>query len=189
MKTIAFLSKKGGAGKTSIICQLALYWAEKEWKTVAVSDLEEGGSSEMFIEIANHPKIKLYEEGEQYDFHLIDTPGGTSDEDLKQILKTVDLAIVPFIPGGGVDLNKTAQTLSILGKSKKVRVLFSMVRPYTKEGMERHDNIEDMGNPKTFESFLQYRAPYKKLANGDTQNGFTPETLTELQQLAREIAP
>ena len=188
MRSIAFLSKKGGTGKTHLICSLALYWAEKEWKTVAISDLEEDGTSETFVEVINHPKIKSYEDGLKCDFHLIDTPGGTSDEDLKQILKSVDCVVVPFIPGSGADLKKTALTLSVLGRSKKVRVLLTNFDPKTRKGKQRHQNIEELGSPAVFKSEIQKRVAYSDLANGDTK-AFTKETLFELQQLAREIAP
>lgn len=190
MKTIAFLNKKGGVGKTTLISSLALYWAEKEWKTVAITDLEEEGTSESFIQVVDHPKIKAFEEGGTYDFHLIDTPGGTPDADLKQILKAVDLAIVPLIPGGGGDLRKTALTLQALGASKKVRVLFNIVEEQTVAGKDRGKNLKQLG-AKSYGlgNFLCKRTAYKALANADKRRGFTKETIEELKQLAREIAP
>lgn len=188
MKTIAFLSKKGGCGKTTTICSLAFYWAEKEWKTVAISDLEEDGTSESFVQVVDHPKISAFEKGGNYDFHLIDTPGGTSDADLKQILKASDMVIVPLIPGGGGDLKKTALTLSVLGKSNKVHVLFSAVDLQTLAGRERDENLVAL-EAKGLANFLCDRAAYRYLANADKRRGFTKETTLELSNLAREIAP
>ena len=188
MKTIAFLNKKGGCGKTTIISSLALYWAEKEWKSVAIADLEKEGTSESFVRVADHSKISAFEEGNTYDFVLVDTPSGTSDGDLTDILKHVDLVIVPLVPGGGGDLKKTDLTLAALGKSKKVRVLFNIVEPHTLAGRDRDENLKQLG-AHGFTNFLHKRTAYKHLANANKRHGFTKDPINELSQLAREIAP
>ena len=73
MKSIAFVNKKGGCGKSSLVCLLALYWGYRKRKRVAISDLDPQGSSEAFAKYMSDPHISIYDGGGVYDYVLIDT--------------------------------------------------------------------------------------------------------------------
>ncbi len=68
MRTIALINSKGGAGKSTLVCALALHWAEKEKKRVGILDMDTRHLvSEGFVLHIKHPNISLHEEGETYD--------------------------------------------------------------------------------------------------------------------------
>jgi len=106
---ITLQNKKGGVGKSSLACLLALYWAEKG-KETAIWDRDRQGSAEAFVAHIEHEKIEDYREGKEYDHILIDTPGGLQATEIKKLVKVSDLILIPF-QLSPTDMRSTGETV------------------------------------------------------------------------------
>ena len=56
---LTLVNKKGGCGKTSLACLLALYWAERG-KKVAIQDLDPQGCADAFVSNIDNENIVAY---------------------------------------------------------------------------------------------------------------------------------
>ena len=135
MKVITLTNKKGGCGKTTLTCLLALYWAERKKKHVALKDFDEQGSSGRFVELIAHPRIVPYTGGEDFDYLLGDTPGGVAETQLHRFIDSSDLVLIPMC------LSPTDIYKSMLFSSGG---LTKVLRRLVESGLiERVENIND----------------------------------------------
>lgn len=186
MKIVTFVNRKGGCGKTTLVCLLALYWGEKK-KTVAIRDLDPQGTSAAFVENIEHPRISLYEEDADCDFILVDTLGGIRERDLRALVDLSDLVLIPF-GLSPTDMRATGQTGRLIdefGESPKSRLIFNKVKTVTTVFRDRK-NYADLMGIKALKSYLVDRVAYKH-ALVDGWSSVNRTAKDELAKLAKEV--
>lgn len=184
MKVISFVNRKGGCGKSSVICLLALHWAEREGKRVGISDLDPQGSSGAFARHIGHPHIEVYEDAEAYDYVLIDTPGGIEKGDLRTVVEVSDLVVIP-LSLSPTDIRSSAETVELVGAPDKTRLLFNQVNVRTNAFKGREETAQAIGL-EPLESYLGHRVAYS-YALVDGWRALRSKSIAELKQLAEEI--
>ena len=147
-KIIAFANQKGGSGKTTLSANLAVLWANSEYK-VAVIDADAQKSLTYWIDArkkyyGNEPTgIDVYpfdarnlsedlkKIKKKYDFIIIDSPPSITFETI-QIVKYSDSVYVPVQPSP-LDLMATIPFLNIAKQEKKkTTVILNRVMPRAK---------------------------------------------------------
>ena len=144
MKIITFVSRKGGVGKSTLTCLLALYWAHQKRKRTAIKDYDAQGSSQAFVNLIQHPNIAPYQGGEDFDFLLIDTPGGAfapayaglNQKDLNELVNLSNLVIVTLCLSP-TDIRSSAETARLINAQDKTRLLFNQVDARTSAFKDR----------------------------------------------------
>ena len=147
-KIITFANQKGGSGKTTLSANLAVLWANSEYK-VAVIDADAQKSLTYWLEarkkyyreepigIDYYPfDVRNLNEGlkqikRKYDFIIIDSPPSITFETI-QIIKFSDFIYVPVQPSP-IDLMATIPFLNISKQErKKTTVILNRVMPRAK---------------------------------------------------------
>jgi chromosome partitioning protein len=137
-KIITIAQQKGGAGKTTVVAQLAASLVGKK-KTVAVMDIDPQGSlsgwHDMRSDWNGAPVPEIHLSGvsgwrvsteldrlkQNYDYVLIDSPPHAETE-AKNAIRAADLAIIPIQPSP-MDLWATQPTIDLTKKEKTPAVL------------------------------------------------------------------
>ena len=184
MKILSFVNRKGGCGKSSLICLLALYWAESAGKSTAIRDLDPQGSSKAFAELMNHPGIAVYKRGGDCDYLLVDTPGGIRKKDLNELMEISNLVIVP-LSLSPTDIRSSAETVQLINAPAKSRLLFNQVNTQTSAFKERESFAQAIGL-KSLDSYLSKRISFS-YALVEGWNVLNPKAAAELEQLAKEV--
>ncbi|MDT0633198.1 ParA family protein [Rubrivirga sp. S365] len=185
MRVISFVNKKGGAGKSTSVCALALYWVERARKRVAVQDMELDGGSSSFVEHIGHPNLAHYEDGDTYDYVLIDTQGGASDAELAEVERSSDLVVIPLLLAP-LDVAKAVETAAKLHRPERARLLLNQTRANTTAWRDRA-RVLDAVPVAPLESHLTRRTAYANLLV-DGWSALSREALTELEALAWEVS-
>ena len=147
-KIITFANQKGGSGKTTLSANLAVLWANSEYK-VAVIDADAQKSLTYWLEarkkyyreepigIDYYPfDVRNLNEGlkqikRKYDFIIIDSPPSITFDTI-QIIKSSDFIYVPVQPSP-IDLMATIPFLNISKQErKKTTVILNRVMPRAK---------------------------------------------------------
>ena len=147
-KIITFANQKGGSGKTTLSANLAVLWANSEYK-VAVIDADAQKSLTYWLEarkkyyreepigIDHYPfdvrnlNEDLKQIKRKYDFIIIDSPPSITFETI-QIIKCADSIYVPVQPSP-LDLMATIPFLNIAKQErKKTTVILNRVMPRAK---------------------------------------------------------
>lgn len=185
MRQIAFISKKGGVGKSTLTCALGLYLAERAGKRVAVLDMEKYGGSSAFVQYAEHPLLTEYQDGQAYDYLLIDSEGNISGDELKDIEGQADLVIIP-LEITPLEIAKTYETQEALQHPHKARLLINRVRVNTTAWRGKDANLEAI-TIKPLETFIKKRTAYARfmVEGWPALNG---DAIQELERLAWEVA-
>ena len=185
MRVISFINKKGGCGKSTLVCALGLYWAERARKRVAVQDMEVNGGSGSFVAYANQPGLTLYEPGERYDYVLIDTQGGAPQDELAEVESFSDRVVVPLLLAP-LDIAKAHETAALLSEPGKARVLLNQVRVNTTAWRDREEVLSTLpiGALKTH---VTRRTAYANLLI-DGWSALNRDALDELEHLAWELS-
>ncbi len=147
-KIISFANQKGGSGKTTLSANLAVLWANSDYR-VAVIDAdsqqsltywlearkkyygeEPTGIDQYVVDIRNlSEEVKKIKR--KYDFIVIDSPPSITFETV-QIVKTSDLIFVPVQPSP-LDLMATIPFLNLAKQErKKPTVILNRVMPRAK---------------------------------------------------------
>ncbi len=184
MKIITFVSRKGGVGKSTLTCLLALYWAHQKRKRTAIKDYDAQGSSQAFVNLMAHPNIATYQGGEDFDFLLIDTPGGLNQQDLNELVELSDLVIVPLCLSP-TDIRSSAETARLINAQDKTRLLFNQVDARTSAFKDRADYAATIGL-KPLKNFLSKRVGFS-YALIDGWPALNRKCVQELEKLAKEI--
>lgn len=136
------MSKKGGVGKSTITCALALYLAERGGKRVAVQDMDLNESSSSFVQHVQHPYLSQYDPDIDYDYLLIDSEGNISPDELEQVEEVADLVIIPMALTP-LDIAITYATEQVLSEPAKARLLLNKVRTNTTAWRHRADALSE----------------------------------------------
>ena len=147
-KIISFANQKGGSGKTTLAANLAVLWANSNYR-VAVIDADAQnsltywlearkkyyGSEPTGIEVYPFDSRNLIEDVKKikrkYDFIIIDSPPSITFETI-QIVKASDFIYVPVQPSP-LDLMATIPFLNIAkAERKKTTVILNRVMPRAK---------------------------------------------------------
>lgn len=187
-KVISLVNYKGGAGKTTLACLLALYIGQNKKKAVRVRDLDKGGDAEAFIQKLDDERIKLFdieEDQDKYDYLIIDAPGGIQKSELEKLAEISHLLLVPFalMP---TDIRRTKQTCDALSAYKsKTRLIFNNVNKQTQAFGQRDSIVAALGM-KALKSYLCKRVAYGyALVNG--LGSLTADCRVELRNLVEEV--
>jgi chromosome partitioning protein len=129
MLTVLVASSKGGCGKSTLVTQLASYWAQKGRRT-AIVDGDRQGSSYRWSTLRpdNVPGVLGLEGGRRglqklppdTDVALVDTPAGSHERELEPYLDTADVLLVPVLPSS-FDLDATLGFLEHLREINRVK--------------------------------------------------------------------
>ena len=147
-KIIALANQKGGSGKTTLSANLAVLWANSEYK-VAIIDADAQKSLTYWFEARNkyygdepngidfysfdarNLKEELNNIKRKYNFIIIDSPPSITFETI-QIIKYSDVIYVPVQPSP-LDLMATIPFLNICKlERKKTTVILNRVMPRAK---------------------------------------------------------
>jgi len=184
MKIITFVNRKGGCGKSSLSCLLALYWAQRKGKQVAIKDYDPQGSSQAFVDLINNPNIIPYQGSEDFDFLLIDTPGGIKQRDLNELVQLSDRIIIPLCLSP-TDIRSSAETAKLIANPQKTRLLFNQVDTRTSAFKDRASYAKAIGL-QPLKSYLSKRIGFT-YALIDGWGALSRKCVEELEQLAKEI--
>jgi len=180
---ITFTNLKGGSGKTSLCCLLALCWAQ-QGKRVAIRDMDPQGSSAAFVEHLESPNIRVYVAGGEADFILVDTPGGIRPTDLRNLVEASDLLVIPFLLSP-TDMRATRETVVRIAQSPKARLVFNGVNTQTSIFRDRRNYADLLGVPAC-RAYLGDRVAFKH-ALVDGWGALTSKARQELTELGREL--
>jgi|TARA_B100001093_G_scaffold511772_1_gene580404 cellulose biosynthesis protein BcsQ len=160
MKTIAFINKKGGVGKTTTLSLVALALADRGHK-VGVVNADKQTDATKAVKDLNHPNIKMKEKGkDSHDFYLMDSGGGITDEEINKIEKFADIIIIP----SNLDepeIDNTKLTINIFKSLKKVRVLFTRLERREKEYKFR-EVLRSAFSAPVLKTEILYRPVFKR---------------------------
>ena len=184
MKIITFVSRKGGVGKSTLTCLLALYWAHQKGKRTAIKDYDPQGSAQAFVDLIAHPNITTYKGGEDFDFLLIDTPGGIKQKDLNELVDLSDRVIVPLCLSP-TDIRSSTQTAKLIKAQDKTRLLFNQVNAQTSAFKDRTSYAKAIGL-KPLKNFLSKRVGFS-YALIDGWSALNRKCMDEIDKLAKEI--
>ena len=147
-KIIAFSNQKGGSGKTTLSANLAVLWANSEYKVAVIdADAQQSltywlsarkkyyGSEPTGIDYFSFDPRNLRDNlnkiKKKYDFIIIDSPPAITFETI-QIIKSADAIFVPVQPSP-LDLMATIPFINIArDERKKTTVILNRVMPRAK---------------------------------------------------------
>ena len=185
MKVITLVNRKGGVGKSSLSCLLALYWAHQKRKQVAIKDYDPQGSSQAFVDLMANPRITAYSGGEDSDFLLIDTPGGIKQRDLNELVELSDKVIIPLCLSP-TDIRSSTETATLIANPEKTWLLFNQVDTRTSAFKDRASYAKAIGL-QPLKSYLSKRIGFS-YALIDGWSALSRKCIQELDQLAKEVA-
>ncbi|MEM7591763.1 MAG: ParA family partition ATPase [Cyanobacteria bacterium P01_A01_bin.83] len=200
MKTIAIVSRKGGAGKTTLALHLAVA-AQIKKKEVAVIDLDPqasatgwGDSREsetpvvVSAQAARLPKILETALKEGADLTIIDTAPHSETAALAAI-RAADLILIPCRPAI-LDLRAIGDTIDLVNIAKKTAtVILNAVPPRGSLADEAVEAIAEYGLDVAPVSLGNRAAFIHALTAGQTAQEYEPtgKAASEIQQLYKWI--
>lgn len=129
MLTTLVASSKGGCGKTTVVTQMASYWAQAG-KHTAIVDADRQGSSFRWAARRpdNVPGVLAVQGGRKAldklpgdtDVAIVDTPAGVTAKDLEPYIDQVGVVIVPVLPSS-FDLDATLDFLAVLQSIPRIK--------------------------------------------------------------------
>lgn len=155
MKTVSFVSKKGGVAKTTSAIHYAYWLSLKDLKVTLVDDdnnrtasswAERAQGNAKFIvpfKIASFRSMSKAVEGA--DYVVIDSQASRTDDDLKDFAEDCDLVVIPTKP----DINSARSALetadAINRHGGNYRILIADVPGYNTAGKELADDLAEDG--------------------------------------------
>jgi len=129
MKRLLVANAKGGSGKTTVATNLAGLFAAKRLRTV-LADMDRQLSATRWLarRPAGFPKIGGWtpdqdrDELKEFDpqWVIYDSPAGLHGDKLADLVKRVDLVVVPVVPSV-LDMDATVDFIEALAEQKAVR--------------------------------------------------------------------
>lgn len=186
MKTIAIISQKGGAGKTTMTLHLAVAAARAGYNS-AVIDLDPQASSakwsdrreaELPVVMSAHASRLTHEvkriQEMGGDMLFLDT-APHSDSAALEAAKMADLVLIPCRPAI-LDMEAIINTLDLVRTTKTpVFVVMNAVAPQGRERLEATEAITDHGVQVAPYWFVERVAYARSLITGQTAQEFEPE--------------
>jgi cellulose biosynthesis protein BcsQ len=186
-KVIGFMNFKGGTGKTTLSCLTALYLADKKNAQVRVHDLDSGGDTAQFVTNLDHKHMAPFdieEDQDNYDYIIVDTPGGITSDEIERIAEVCNIIIIPFALSA-TDIRRTKQTIDALNDQAKVRLLFNKVKAQTTAFKDKGNVLAALG-VKALKNHIGDRVGYGYgLASGGDALPYTCQK--ELELVIKEI--
>lgn len=193
MKTIAIISQKGGAGKTTVATHLAVA-AEILGFNTALFDLDPQASASSWSDKRNNPSPAvvsaqaarlpgLLEQAAAQSAHLVIIDSApNADAASLAAARAADLILIPCRPAA-FDLNAIGTTLNLAAVAgKPAYVLLNAVPPLGRVGEEARRALEDAG-VKVAQPVLHQLVAYSHAVN----DGRTAQELDARSKAASEI--
>jgi chromosome partitioning protein len=124
VKTIAFVSGKGGVGKTTLAFLLGTALT-RAGRQVQYHDLDPQSSLTELLKLHDVAEVPKPE------FVIVDTPPRLESKEVKEAVKTADVICIPMRPSP-MDYGVTASTAEVVAKLRdpgaKAMVIFNQVR-------------------------------------------------------------
>ncbi len=195
LKTIAILSQKGGAGKTTFAVHLATA-AMMAGFEAAIVDLDQQATAEAWGEwreeeppqVLSAKPATLTRELERInkvgcDIVIIDTPGA-ADNAARMAAEVADLILIPCRPVG-FDLHAIAQSASIVKSTGKPGfVVFNAVSPSARTLREDAKDVAERYGLSIAPVWLAERAAYRR----SVEQGKTVQETEPGSKAAEEVA-
>jgi chromosome partitioning protein len=187
MKTIAIISQKGGAGKTTVAIHLAVA-AEKRGMNTAIFDLDPQASAASWCDKRNTPSPavvsaqaarlpSLLEQAaaQSADLVIIDSAPNADAASLAAA-RAADLILIPCRPSA-FDLNAIGTTLNLAAVAGKLAfVLLNAVPPQGRVGEEARNALK-AGGVSVAEPMLHQLVAYSHAVNdGRSAQEFDPKS-------------
>jgi chromosome partitioning protein len=187
MKTIAIISQKGGAGKTTVAIHLAVA-AEKRGMNTAIFDLDPQASAASWsdkrsapspavvsAQAARLPSLLEQAAAQSADLVIIDSAPNADAASLAAA-RAADLILIPCRPSA-FDLNAIGTTLNLAAVAGKLAfVLLNAVPPQGKVGEEARNALE-AGGVSVAEPMLHQLVAYSHAVNdGRSAQEFDPKS-------------
>ncbi len=185
MKTIAVLSQKGGAGKTTLVVHLAVA-SESARKSAAIIDLDPQASATSWkdlrqadtpavvsAQVARLPQVLQTAKEHGAALALIDT-APHSESTALAAARNADLILIPC-PPAILDLRAIHTTVDLVKLSgKPACIVFNAVPPRGTLGEEASAAVAEYGLPVAPPRISQRSAYMHSLTNGQTAAEFDP---------------
>ena len=186
MKTIAIISQKGGAGKTTLTLHLAVAYAKAGYNT-AIIDLDPQASAtkwsdrrteEMPVVLSAHAS-RLHHEINRIressgEILFLDT-APHSDSAALEAAKVADIILIPCRPAI-LDMEAIINTLDLVRTTKTpVYVVMNAVAPQGKERSEAIEAIKGLGVDVVPHWMVERVAYARSLVSGQTAQEFEPD--------------
>ncbi|MEM7733838.1 MAG: ParA family partition ATPase [Pseudomonadota bacterium] len=170
---ISVAQQKGGAGKTTLVCNLATAFLA-EGKSVALIDTDPQGSLSKWLDIregsmgmddnlhfatATAYGISRAIRGvRSADIVLIDTPP-KADSDIRQVLRESDLILIP-VSASQADVWATHDIIDLADRAgKSTHIVMNRLRTGTRVGDDVQKSVSDL-NATTLQTTLANRVVY-----------------------------
>lgn len=201
MEIWSVLSRKGGAGKTTLALHLAVA-AMEAGRAVLVIDLDPRRNAVKWANIREKdtPKVlpavmpdlleHLADAAKQFDLVLIDTAPNL-DRDCIEVCRNAQLIILPVRPAlwDVVALEETMRVIELAGQTPKAIIVLNAVATRGSEGEEAAGLLSQ--NKTLLKSWVYDRVDIRRaVANGQTVTEFAPSSkaAAEAAALYDEIA-
>ena len=187
MKTIAIISQKGGAGKTTVAVHLAVE-AESQGFSVALFDLDPQASASSWADkrsldrpavvsaqAARLPALLEQARSQNADLVIIDSAPNADSASLAAA-RAADLILIPCRPAA-FDLDAIGTTLSLAAvAAKPAWVLLNAVPPQGKLGQEAQEALT-ASNVKVVDTLLHHLVAFSHSVNdGRTASEYDPKS-------------
>jgi len=187
MKTIAFISQKGGSGKTTLAVHLAVLATMKK-KAVVLLDLDPQGSAMVWKDLRNIeselaaaqttagrlPELLEKAEKAGADLVIIDTAGHT-DKDAITAANAADFVLVPCRPEV-FDLRAISTTFKLLKMTKTHAAVVLNGCPRGRSTSEARDGLRGQGYPVLDVAINERVAFRHAIREGKAVHEYDPES-------------
>lgn len=165
MQRILVLNSKGGCGKTTVATNLASYFASEGMQTALV-DHDPQGSSMRWLSLRPQEKNEIYgvpaysrpSSGVTMSWHrrvlpatdrvIIDAPAGMMGQQLQELVRQVDLVLVPVLPSP-IDIHAATrfiEELLLVGKVRSFGVQVGVIANRAKKNTLVYQALEKFLN-------------------------------------------
>ena len=165
MQRILILNSKGGCGKTTVATNLASYFASEGMQTALV-DHDPQGSSMRWLSLRPQEKNEIYgvpayarpQSGVTMSWHrrvlpatdrvIIDAPAGMMGQQLQELVRQVDLVLVPVLPSP-IDIHAATrfiEELLLVGKVRSFGVQVGVIANRAKKNTLVYQSLEKFLN-------------------------------------------
>jgi chromosome partitioning protein len=153
MRSILVLNSKGGTGKTTLACNLAVYYATQGHRTALV-DFDRQQSAMDWLELRPGDRAEIHGvDGTKATARMprgteiagMDSPAGVRGKALENLLNRAQTALIPVVPSM-IDLNAAEHFLDDLldvGRVLKVRVRVATVANRVRERSPGTEDLEE----------------------------------------------
>ena len=158
MKTISFITQKGGSGKSTLVLMCAVVAEESGKKTLIIDTDPQGTAKDWYYDRPEDKKmphlisistgevdkaIELAKEN-KFDYVLIDTPGRDTPG-IKKIIGLSDFIVIPCRPAVG-DIRASLPSVSAVNAAgKKFAFVVNQAPHQPKRGRQAIDKLKAVG--------------------------------------------